>query len=63
MDLPSYEEAIKQPVEEGRAAKFCRQVCNHDFFLFEIMEAGSNTGSRSNIIFVFLKILEAHLIR
>ena len=40
MDLPSYEEAIKQPVEEGRAAKFCRQVWNHDFFLFEILEAG-----------------------
>ena len=40
MDLPSYEEAIKQSVEEGRGAKFCRQVCNHDFFLFEILEAG-----------------------
>ena len=56
MDLPSYEEAIKQPVEEGG-----RQVCNHDYFLFVIMEAGSNTGSRFNIIFLFLKILEAHL--
>ena len=26
MDLPSYEEAIKEPVETGRGAKFCRQA-------------------------------------
>ena len=29
MDLPSYEEAIKAPVEAGRGAKICRQATVH----------------------------------